>query len=145
MTSTLFSSNSNAFVEHNPVWTFFSVLAVFNLLQFTALLEFKIEILDKLDWIEKEDADVFLRSLRILQRKMVSKINNRSVNDYYLFAGDITCRVGVPNNLAVDAFIVVDVDKQIEFRMSVCSLFLIFSLIVFISWVLFGVFSGCEF
>ena len=121
------------------------MLAVVNLLQFTALLEFNIEILDRLDWIEKEDADVFLRSLRILQAKIISKINNRHLKNNYLFAGDITCRVGVPNNLAVDAFIVVDVDKQMEFLMSACSLFLIFSLIVFINWVLFGVFSGCEF
>lgn len=81
------------------------------------------EIRERLDCMENEEDDVFFRSTSIL------------------WAGDITLSIeGVPCVFA--ALIAVDVDNPIDLRLSSSSLFLIFSLIVFSSCVLLGVFSG---
>lgn len=103
------------------------VLIDADLLAFTVLLEFSIEIREMLDWMENDDAEVFLSSTRIL------------------LAGDMTFMFeGVPKNFA-ELLIVVDVDNPIDLRLSSSSLFLILSLIVLSNWALFGVFSGWLF
>jgi hypothetical protein len=86
-----------------------------------------IDTLDKLDWIEKEDAEVFLRSKRIL------------------LAGDITLDGVADPRIFTELLIVVEVERPIDLRFSNNSLFLIFSLIALMSCALFGVFSGCAF
>ena len=98
---------------------FLTVLVVVTRLVFTVRLELSIEMRDKLDWIENDDAEVFLRSKRIL------------------LAGDI----GVPKFL-VAPLMVVEVERPMDLRDSSNSLFRIFSLIVLMICALLGVFSG---
>lgn len=100
------------------------VLADVILLTLTVRLELRREMRDKLDWIENDEADVFLRSSRI-----------RLAGDMMFIA------VGVQKAFGV-LLMVVDVDIPMDFLFSSNSLFLIFSLMALSSCVLFGVFSG---
>jgi len=85
------------------------------LLTLTVRLEFSVEILERLDWMENADAEVFFSSTKIL------------------FAGDMMVMAdGVPKALE-PGLITVDVDSPIDLRCSSNSLFLIFSLMVLMS------------
>lgn len=99
------------------------VLVEVNRLVFAVREAFSREILDRLDWMENDEADVFLRSTRIR------------------FAGDMMLAADVAPNFAA-LLMVVEVERPMDLRFSSNSLFLIFSLMVFSSWVLLGVLSG---
>lgn len=95
-----------------------------NLLVFASRLEFNIEIRERLDWMENEDADVFLSSIRMR------------------LAGDIMLTLAGVIKFRTLHFTVVDVDRPIDLRSSSVSLCLIFSLIMSIYKPQLGVFSG---